>query len=94
MKRGTKILVEGEFKNSNLAKEIKKTADDLGLEGSVQIIKESKILIYAVGDADSIEEIIDFIYINAPDYDGAIESLDSSPMDVSKDFRGVFRIIN
>jgi acylphosphatase len=91
MKRSIRLIVSGTVQGVGLREHIKKHAEQLGLQGTVQNVADGTVVVYVTGQDTQLEELIDAIYWGTPKTAigrVAIESFTSH-----KDFRGVFRVI-
>jgi acylphosphatase len=92
MRKGVKISIRGTFDHNIFDEFILQRASKLGIQGSLQVFDNNNLLVYAVGETESVEFLIDDIYGDAS---GAnVEELNVKPLDEDKDFRGIFRVIN
>ncbi len=91
MKQCIKIVITGSVQSPDYKEVIQKHAQTLQIEGTLQDYEEKDILIFACGQSENLDELIDHIYkgtINTKIRDVIIE-----PFFNEKNFRGVFRII-
>lgn len=93
MRKGVKILVKGNFNRKIFDSFLIEKATELGVTGSMQEFDNSKLIMYAVGDSERVESLIDHLY-NEESNGAKIEDIEIKPMDETKDFRGIFRVIN
>ncbi|MBD3272913.1 hypothetical protein GF385_00990, partial [Candidatus Dependentiae bacterium] len=70
---------------------IKKHADKLSLEGSIQNREDGTVLIFVCGDSDKVDDLIDFVYQGTEK--SKVSDVIVEPLQNNRDFRGVFRII-
>jgi acylphosphatase len=91
MRKGIKISISGKVNHDVFDNFILNRATELGISGSLQIFDNNKLIVYAVGDTENVESLIDDIY---GDSSGAtLDEIDVKPIDEEKNFRGIFRII-
>ncbi len=91
MKKCLKIHVNGKVKGVGYRAYTQKYANNLSIQGTVQNADDGSVLIYACGEAASLEKFIDYLYKGTSD--SHIDDLLAEPFINEKDFRGVFRII-
>jgi acylphosphatase len=92
VRKGVKITLQGGLKgHESFRRYIQESATNLHLEGYLQLSLDNSAIIYAVGDSDNVELLIDKIY-SRKKLD-AIEQIIVTPMDIIRDFRGIFRVI-
>ena len=92
MNKCLRIAVVGDFSESFLQSFIKKSARKYDLEGSAQIVSSGKeIMIVVCGTKESIDSFLDVLHKGAAK--NVPESIEVEPFLKSKDYRGVFRII-
>jgi acylphosphatase len=90
MRRCLKIKVIGKVQGVFYRDFVQKSASTLGIEGTVQN-EENSVLIFACGDAERLDSLIDELYKGSPK--SKVENVLVEPLQQLKDFRGVFRII-
>lgn len=91
MKRCIKIIVCGVVQGVFYRNFVQKSAEQLGVEGSVQNQDDGKVIIYACGVADVLDDFIDLLYQGSSK--SAVQNVAVSPLNKDKNFRGVFRVI-
>lgn len=91
MRKGIKISISGKVNHDIFDNFILNRATELGISGNLQIFDNNKLIVYAVGDAESVEYLIDDIYSDS--CGATIDEVDIKPIDEEKNFRGIFRII-
>ncbi|MCK4265435.1 acylphosphatase [Candidatus Babeliales bacterium] len=91
MKQCLKIIVTGKVQEVGYRDFVKKNAEDNFIEGTVQNLEDSSILIYACGLSDNLDNLIDCLYKGTSK--SKVQDLSIEPFVNEKDFRGVFRII-
>lgn len=91
MKQCIKIVVKGSVQALSYKELIQKQAHKLRIEGSIQGHEADGLLIFACGQSDLLDELIDHIYKGTPET--KIRDVAIEPFINSKEFRGVFRII-
>lgn len=91
MRKGIKILISGKIDHDIFDNFILDRATALGISGSLQIFDNNKLIVYAVGDAENVEYLIDDIYGDSCGI--SLDEIDVKPIDEEKNFRGIFRII-
>jgi len=92
MKRWLKITVCGVVQGVGYCAYIKKYADQFHIEGTVQSEEQGKILVYAVGASDALDNFIDYLYQATAK--AVVEELVIEIVPPVRDYRGVFRIIS
>ena len=91
MKRSVKIKVSGKVQGVFYRNFAKKSADQLGIEGTVQNDSEGSVLIHASGNKEKLDDFIDLLYKGSPQ--SKVQEVIVEPLVEKRDFRGVFRII-
>lgn len=91
MKRGVRLLVKGNVKNLEFYQFLKQCADKLGIQGCLQDFDQRGLVMVLIGDNHGVEQMIDSLYKG--NGGSAAAEIEVVPTDVSRDFRGVFRII-
>jgi len=91
MRKGIKMLITGKINHDVFDKFILDRATKLGICGSLQIFDNNKLIVYAVGNTENVEFLIDDIYGDS--HGTEIDEVEIRPIDEEKDFRGVFRVI-
>lgn len=91
MKQCIKIIITGLVQSSSYKEVIQKQAQKLHIEGTLQNHEGEDILIFACGQSDSLDELIDHIYKGTSDI--KIRDVVIEPFINEKNFRGVFRVI-
>lgn len=91
MKRWVKITVFGNIQGVGYCEHVKKYADQFRVEGTIQPQESGSVLIYAAGNGDALDDLIDYIYQGSPD--SLVEEVAIEIASPGRDFRGVFRII-
>ena len=91
MKQCIKIIVSGSVHSISYKEFIQKHALDLRIEGCMQTHEEETLLIFACGQADSLDELIDYIYKGTTE--SRVKDVIIEPFINEKTFRGIFRII-
>ncbi len=91
MKQCIKIIVTGQVQSSAYKEAIQKQAQKLHIEGTLQNHEEVDLLIFACGQSDGLDELIDEIYKGTSDI--KIRDVIIEPFINEKNYRGVFRII-
>jgi len=91
MKRWIKIVVFGNVQGVGYCEYAKKHADLLAVEGTAQYDSPNSVLIYAAGTNKNLDDFIDYIYQGPQD--SLVEEVAIEIATVSRDFRGVFRVI-
>ena len=92
MRKGVKIFITGKFNHKIFDEFVLKLASQLGIQGSLQVFDNNTLVVYAIGEMENIEFLIDDIYGEASG--ASIEELSVKPLDEDRDFRGIFRVIN
>ena len=91
MKKSLKITVQGKVQGVGYQEFVKKCATKLAIEGTAQNIEQGKVLIYASGTSEVLEDLIDFLYRGTPT--SKINEVSCESYSSDKDFHGVFRVI-
>jgi acylphosphatase len=91
MRKCLKIRVIGKVQNENYKTFIQKAAHDLSIEGILQNVETSGIMIHACGPSVDLEKFIDALYQGSEK--NGIQELNTEPFANDRNFRGVFRII-
>ena len=91
MKKCLKITLVGKLPTGFVQKHIQKNARSLGIEGTVQSIEENTIRIVVCGQKEPVEEFLDLIHKESAKVD--FDYIEIEPFIKSKDYRGVFRVI-
>lgn len=91
MKRCLKIIVKGKVQGVGYRDFVQKSAAKLAIEGTVQILPDASVLIYASGDATKLEDFIDALYSGTSK--SKISEVMVEPTGNDRDFRKVFRVI-
>ena len=92
MKKSVKILVKGRFDQKKFETSILDLAIKLSIQGTLQKNNERSNLICAIGEVEKVESLIDEFYSDEIGLD--LDEVEIWPMEVEKDFRGIFRIVN
>ncbi len=92
MKKSVKILISGSFDHKKYGNFILQEASSLEIQGTLQGFEDNSFLIYAIGDTENVETLIDKLYEGVSD--SVINNVEVKPIDEHRDFRGVFRIID
>jgi len=91
MKKCLKIKVSGKVQGVLYREFVQKNAKKLAVEGTIQNGEDGCVLIYACGQIEDLDSLIDALY------EGSSRSKVAEVMAESllseKDFRGVFRVI-
>lgn len=91
MKRSIKLIVSGNVQGVGFREYIKKNAEHLGLQGTVQNVTDGTVVIYVSGQDEQLEELIDAVYRGTPKT--TVDRVAIESFTTHKDFRGVFRVI-
>jgi len=91
MKRCSRIVVKGKVQGVSYRDYVKKEAQEMHFEGTIQNSKDGTVVVNACGPAEKFEELIDILYAGTAR--SKIESVVEEPMKKSQDFRGIFRKI-
>ena len=91
MKQCIKIVITGHVQSPAYKEVIQKQAQKLRIEGTLQDHDDADILIFACGQSDSLDELIDHIYKGTNDI--KIRDVIIEPFINEKNYRGVFRVI-
>ena len=91
MRRCSRIVVRGKVQGVFYRDFVKKHAQELAIEGTVQNAHDGSVVINACGATEKIEDLIDALYQGSPK--SLVEQVSEEPMTHGRDFRGVFRII-
>ncbi len=93
MNKCLRILITAKFSDDLLQSFIQKSAKNLDLEGTAQIVdsKEKKVRISICGSAEALDQFIDMLHKGAKNFD--LKDIEVEPFLKDKDYRSVFRII-
>ena len=91
MKKCLKITLVGQLPEGFLYKHIQKNARSLGIEGIVQPIDDNAVRIVVCGEVEPVEEFLDLIHKESAKIE--FEYIEIEPFIKTKDYRGVFRVI-
>ncbi len=91
MKQCLKISFSGQVYKGFLQDFIKKHAQELSLEGVVQVGADDVIHIMVCGKREDLEAFIDVLHRGTKKT--AIDEISVAPFMRAKDYRGVFRVI-
>lgn len=91
MKRCSRIIVKGKVQGVLYRDFVRKHAQQLAIEGTVQNSNGGEIVINACGLTEKIEDFIDALYQGSPK--SKVEEVIEEPLTFGRNFRGVFRII-
>ncbi|MFH1644620.1 MAG: acylphosphatase [bacterium] len=91
MKRCIKIIVTGRVQGVFYRDFVRKNAEKLGVEGSVQNQEDGTVIIYACSFAEILDDFIDALYQGSNK--SLVEDVSVTPLNMDKNFRGVFRVI-
>ena len=91
MKRCARIIVKGKVQGVFYRDFVKKEAQKLDIEGTVQNSTDGTVIINVCGITQQLEDFIDVLYQGSPK--SKVEEVLEEPLAPMRDFRGVFRII-
>ena len=91
MNRCLKIRISGKVQGVLYRQFAQKSAQKLGIEGTVQNMDDGSVLIHICGLSDKLDDFIDTLYKGTPK--SKVEDISTEPLRQEKDYRGVFRII-
>ncbi|MBU1007591.1 acylphosphatase [Candidatus Dependentiae bacterium] len=91
MRRCSRIVVRGKVQGVLYRDFVKKHAEELKIEGTVQNSNDGAVVINACGSSEKFEDFIDVLYKGPPK--SHVEAVAEEPITHERDFRGVFRII-
>ena len=91
VKRSLKITVSGVVQNVGLRQHIQLVAEKLRLEGTAENTEDGKVIIYAAGEGEKLDSLIDAIYEGTKG--ATIEDVEVESNTAPRNFRGVFRLI-
>jgi acylphosphatase len=91
MRKCIKIKVIGKVQDEGYKTLVQKTAQTLGIEGTLQNLEANSVMIHACGISDNLEKFIDTLYRGVGKND--VQDLSTEPFVNERDYRGVFRII-
>lgn len=91
MKKSVKITVSGKVQGVYYRDFVKKEAETLQVEGTIQNSPNGAVVIFASGTTDMLDNLIDMLYQGSRK--AQIENVMVEPLLTHKDYRGVFRII-
>lgn len=86
-----KMIVMGKVQGVGYREFVKKHADNLEIEGTIQNSEDENVVVNACGPSDNLEKLIDFIYKGTTTT--SVKDVQVEPLVKEKDFRGVFRVI-
>lgn len=92
MRKGVKIFIVGKFDEAKFPIFLAEKAKENIVQGIFQISSDKEAVVYLVGEAENVENLIDNMF-DAGSGIGDAE-LDIKPLDEDKDFRGVFRVVH
>ena len=92
MDRCLKITFSTNKSKDFLDSVIKKSARDLGIEGTVQALSSESVNIVACSSKETLEDFLDVLHKEAAN--GLMHDIVIQPFLKNKDYRGVFRIID
>ena len=90
--RCSRIIVKGKVQGVFYRDFVKKHAEELAIEGTIQNTSDGTVIIDACGPSERMEDLVDFLYIGPPK--SKVEEVLEQPLGQRRDFRGVFRIIS
>ena len=91
MRKCLKIHVIGKVQDESYKTFIQKTAQELSIEGILQNVETTGIMIHACGPSVVLEKFIDALYQGSEK--NGIKELNTEPFANDRNFRGVFWII-
>jgi acylphosphatase len=91
MRKCIKIRVIGKVQSEGYKTLVQKTAQTLGIEGTLQHLETNGIMIHACGLSVNLEKFIDVLYRGVGKND--VQDLNAEPFVNERDYRSVFRII-
>lgn len=93
MNKCLRILITAKFSDNQLRGFIQRSAKDLGLEGTAQVINkpDKKVQIAICGYPEKLDRFIDFLHTGNKDFD--LKTIEVEPFLKDKDYRSVFRVI-
>jgi acylphosphatase len=92
MNRCLKITFSTSKSKEFLDSVIKKSARDLGIEGTVQALGSESINIFACSSKETLEDFLDVLH--KEEARGLVQDIVIQPFLKNKDYRGVFRVID
>ncbi|MBP6869961.1 acylphosphatase [Candidatus Babeliales bacterium] len=91
MKKCVKLLFEVQDAQKVLETFIAKHAEDYGIEGIGQKVKEGVIQLYVCGPQDQVEDFIDCLYLGSEKV--SLQNIKIETCSTDRSYRGVFRIV-
>lgn len=91
MRRCSRIVVKGKVQGVSFRDYVKRHAQKLNIEGTIQNESDGSVVISACGASEKIDLFVDYLYKGSPK--SKIEAIIEEPLPATKDFRGIFRII-
>ncbi|HEV2601097.1 MAG TPA: acylphosphatase [Candidatus Babeliales bacterium] len=91
MNKCLKITFSGDIAPEDLRTFIQKHAHDLSLEGTVQLAQENQYRIFVCGAKDAVDTFVDILHKGSAKI--MLEDIEIEPFVRTKDYRGVFRVI-
>ncbi len=91
MKQTLKITVRGKIQGIGYRDFVQKSAQKLGIEGTVQNNDDGTVTICAGSAADALDSFIDQLYKGPKE--SKVEEVSAEPLIGGKNFRGVFRVL-
>lgn len=91
MKQCLKLSILGKIEDESFRKSIQKYAQELHIEGTIQLSESGSLVIFACGLSENLDLLVDHLYKGCKK--ASVEDVSAEPLVSEKDFRGVFRII-
>ena len=91
MKRCSRIIVKGKVQGVFYRDFVKKHANNLLIEGTIQNAPDGTVILNVCGPTDKLEDLIDLLYKGSPK--SKVEEVFEEPLANGRNFRGVFRVI-
>ena len=91
MRRCSRIVVRGKVQGVLYRDFVKKSAQVLDIEGTVQNANDGSVIINACGTKEKLDDFIDSLYEGPKK--SQVQQVEEEPITHGRDFRGVFRII-
>ncbi len=91
MSKCLKVTVKGKVQDVSYREFVQKHAQKFGVEGTIKNLDDGSVLIFACGQTDKLENLIDQLYKGTSA--ARVEDVIIEPFVNEKDFRGAFRVI-
>jgi acylphosphatase len=91
MKKCLKITFSGKCTPNFLESFIQKHAKNLLLEGTAQAIEDDQFKVIVCGESEALDSFVDALHKGSASI--SLENIEVEPFLTTKDYRGVFRLI-